>query len=291
MTQELSPQERRDLMYGEHDLSSLTIFSGSFINYGYWTGTDPDRPITEDERTESQAEMYRRVVGALEPVAGDGLLELGCGIGVGAALVAREFAVSVTGLDRSGEQLERARKTNEEALAELSDRLSFHEGSVADIPFPDNSFNGVYAVEMLQHVDDLAGTAREVRRVLSPGGRFATSTFFATEAGDAPLADLIETVESGIDLVRPVGEFAQDLKDAGLEEIEVKPIGEHVWPHFDRWVAQTEYKDSWGRNWLRCYENGWVDYYLVTARHPVEATDIDELRERAIESMRGAGDR
>ncbi|GAB3644569.1 hypothetical protein GCM10028833_00900 [Glycomyces tarimensis] len=210
--------------------------------------------------------MYRRVVAGLEPVPGDRLLELGCGIGVGAALVAEEFGVSVAGVDRSDAQLERAAEANAEAMETLSGRLSFRKGSVTDIPEEDNVADGVYAVEMLQHVDDLAGTASEVHRVLRPGGRFATATFFATGPGDAPFAQLIETVESGIDVIRPVGELAEQLAEAGFEDVEVTSIGEHVWPYFDRWVAQSEYADSWGRNWLRCYENGWIDYYLVTAR-------------------------
>lgn len=253
-------------MYGEHDLSSLSIFSGSFINYGYWTGTDPDRPITVEERTASQAEMYRRVVSLLEPGLGERLLELGSGIGVGAALVAHEFGVIVTGVDRSDEQLERAREATAEAVAGLADRLSFRQGSVTDLPVDDNAVEGVYAVEMLQHVDDLAQVAREIHRVLRPGGRFATAGFFAPDEADSPIAEMIETVASGVDVIRPVGEFAADLEAAGLADVRVASIGEHVWPHFDRWIAQTEHADSWGRNWLRCYENGWIDYYTVTAR-------------------------
>jgi len=266
MTRDLSPQERRDLMYGEHDLSSLSIFSGSFINYGYWADADPDRPITVEERTASQAEMYRRVVSLLEPGLGERLLELGSGIGVGAALVAHEFGVIVTGVDRSDEQLERAREATAEAVAGLADRLSFQQGSVTDLPVDDNAVEGVYAVEMLQHVDDLAQVAREIHRVLRPGGRFATAGFFALDEADSPIAEMIETVASGVDVIRPVGEFAADLEAAGLADVRVASIGEHVWPHFDRWIAQTEHADSWGRNWLRCYENGWIDYYTVAAR-------------------------
>lgn len=253
-------------MYGEHDLSSLSIFSGSFINYGYWADADPDRPITVEERTASQAEMYRRVVSLLEPGLGERLLELGSGIGVGAALVAHEFGVIVTGVDRSDEQLERAREATAEAVAGLADRLSFQQGSVTDLPVDDNAVEGVYAVEMLQHVDDLAQVAREIHRVLRPGGRFATAGFFAPDGADSPIAEMIETVASGVDVIRPVGEFAADLEAAGLADVRVASIGEHVWPHFDRWIAQTEHADSWGRNWLRCYENGWIDYYTVAAR-------------------------
>jgi ubiquinone/menaquinone biosynthesis C-methylase UbiE len=191
-------------MYGELDLGSLTIFSGSFINYGYWDQLAPDHEISVEERTASQAELYRQVVSPLEPQAGQRLLELGAGIGVGAALVAREFGTSVSGLDRSPAQLTRAAETNAAALQELP--LSYHEGSVTEIPWDDETFDGVYAVEMLQHVDDLAAVAREAHRVLVPGGRFATATFFSPDGADtAPLADLLETVASGVDVVRPVG--------------------------------------------------------------------------------------
>ncbi|MCD0443876.1 methyltransferase domain-containing protein [Glycomyces sp. A-F 0318] len=266
MEQESDIQAQRDLMYGELDLGSLTIFSGSFINYGYWGDVAPGREITLAERTASQAELYRRVVSRLSMPLGAELLELGSGIGVGAALVAREFGAVVSGLDRSAAQLGRAAEANAATLADMPGRLSFYEGSVTAIPFPDASFDGVYAVEMLQHVDDLAAVAREVHRVLRPGGRFATATFFAPDgAGETPVADLIETVASGVDVVRPIGEFTADLEAAGLREVTATPIGEHVWRQFDQWVAQTEFRDSWGRNWLRCYENGWIDYYLVTA--------------------------
>lgn len=266
MTPNSSPQERRDSMYGEHDLSSLSIFSGSFINYGYWQGTDPDRPITLEERTQSQAALYRRVASRLKAGRGDRLLELGCGLGVGTALVAREFGLIVTGLDRSREQLERARTVNAEAIEALPDRLSFQQGTVTELPVADNAVEGVYAVEMLQHVDDLAALAREVHRVLRPSSRFATAGFFAPQSVEPPLAELLETVASGIDTIRPVGEFAADLENAGLQDVHIDAIGEHVWPHFDRWIAQTEHADSWSRNWLRCYEHGWIDYYLITAR-------------------------
>ncbi|MEU6247236.1 class I SAM-dependent methyltransferase [Glycomyces sp. NPDC047010] len=268
MEQEIDVQAKRDQMYGELDLGSLTLFSGSFINYGYWDAIAPDRDITLAERTASQAELYRQVLARLPTPPGVELLELGCGIGVGTALVAREYAAYTTGLDRSKAQLARAADVNAEALKILSGRLEFQEGSVTDLPFPDASFDGLYSVEALQHVDDLAEVAREAHRVLRPGGHFAAATFFTTgdAPADAPLADLIETVASGIDVLHPVDAFAADLDAAGFAQVAVEPVGDHVWHQFDRWIAQTEYRNSWGRNWLRCYENGWIDYYILSAR-------------------------
>jgi ubiquinone/menaquinone biosynthesis C-methylase UbiE len=260
-------QAKRDLTYGQFDLGSLSIFSGWFINFGYWGELEPDREITAEERVESHAELYRQIVRSLEPEPGSRLLELGSGMGVGAVLVATEFDVAVTGIDRSAAQLERARTVNAGALKALDGALSFVKGSVTDLLWGDGSVDGVYSVEVLQHVDDLAAVAHEAHRVLRPGGRIAIATFFAPDGADtSEIADLLEPVGTGVDIIRPVGELAADLTAAGFADVAVESIGEHVWRQLDRWIAQTEFRISWARNYLRCYENGMLDYYLVTAR-------------------------
>ncbi|MFD0560342.1 methyltransferase family protein [Stackebrandtia endophytica] len=269
MTQDDDAQRLRDAMYGEINLGAFSLFSGGFINYGYWN-VIPNGPISAAERTESQAELYRRVVAQLNVGDSDHLLELGSGIGAGAALVAEHFGPrKLSCLDRSPEQLERAEANTVEVRRRYPDRVEFRQGSMTDIPWPAETFNGVYSVEALQHVDDLDATAREVSRVLVPGGRFSTATFF--EPDEAPSSvepELLETVDSGVDVLRPVGEFAAALQNAGLDEVSVTSLGDHVWVGMDRWIAQTEYADSWGRNWLRAWHSGWVDYFLITAHKP-----------------------
>lgn len=59
--------------------------------------------------------------------------------------------------------------------------------------------------------------------------------------------------------------FAEHLAEAGFGDIVTESIGERVWEGMDAWIAQTEYHDSWGRNWLPAYRDGWVDYYLIHA--------------------------
>jgi cyclopropane fatty-acyl-phospholipid synthase-like methyltransferase len=253
-------------MYGADDLSSMAIFSGNYINFGYWQVLVPGL-ISIDERTESQANLYRTVLRRLEIDPTDVALEVGCGIAVGTVLALREFRPSVIyGLDLSQDQIDRATRVNSELIARQPERLIFQQGSALRLPYAGETFDKCFSVEAAQHFEDLAVFASETHRVLKPGGRLAVATFFMTHATAAgELRRLIETIDSGIDVLAEIDSFRQDLLAAGFVDVHVESIGEHVWQGFDAWIAQTEFKDGWGRNWLKAYHRRLIDYYLVTA--------------------------
>lgn len=261
-----SGSSRRAAMYGADDLSSMAIFSGNYINFGYWQDFTPGL-ISIDERTESQADLYRTVLRRLEIGPTDVALEVGCGIAVGTALALREFDPgAVYGLDLSQEQIDRATRINAGLVAQYPDRLVLQRGSALDLPYEGETFDKCYSVEAAQHFEDLAAFASEAYRVLRPRSRLAVTTFFTphTAAADG-LRRLIETIDNGIDVVFAIDSFRGDLLEAGFVDVQVENIGEHVWRGLDAWIDQTEFRDSWGRNWLKAYNHGLIDYYLVTA--------------------------
>ncbi len=258
---------RRTAMYGKDDLSSLPLFSGNYINFGYWQDFTPGR-ISVAERTESQANLYRTVLRRLRIDPTDVALEVGCGIAVGAALALREFNPGVVhGLDLSPDQIDRATRVNADLVAQQPNRLVLQQGSALDLPYASDKFDKLYSVEAAQHFEDLATFASEAHRVLKPGGRLAVTTFFMSHptAGDE-LRQLIETIDSGVDVVLPIDSFRDNLLAAGFVDVCVESLGEQVWRGFDAWLGQTTgFKNHWGRNWLRAYHRGLLDYYLVTA--------------------------
>jgi SAM-dependent methyltransferase len=93
------------------------------------------------------------------------VLDVGCGEGVVTERLARLLnSAGVLGLDADDPQLRR------EWEARRLDNLSFATGSAYDLPFEDDSFDLVCAVEVLEHLerprDALAGMARVARRAL-----------------------------------------------------------------------------------------------------------------------------
>ena len=260
------PRALRATMYGEADLSRLPVFSGDFINYGCWDGIDVDRPLTVADRTRSQAQLYRATVDALPDPAGATVAEIGCGIGVGTDLVAREYHPAVlVAIDSSAAQLDRARQRG----GPPSPRRRLVRGSATALPVRPGSVDAVYSVEMAQHIDDLPALGRELSAVLRPGGWAAVTTFFAPAAADdAALGTLLPTVSDGIDRIHPVGRMVAALAGAGLTDITAVSIGDRVWPGLDAWIAGTELRDSWARNWHTAWRQGLLDYCLITAIKP-----------------------
>jgi ubiquinone/menaquinone biosynthesis C-methylase UbiE len=93
------------------------------------------------------------------------VLDAGCGIATDGVQFARAGA-RYTGLDFSGEALTLARRRFE--LEELDG--TFVQGSVASLPFPDDSFDLVYSHGVIHHIPETETAVAEFERVLRPGG-------------------------------------------------------------------------------------------------------------------------
>lgn len=118
-------------------------------------------------------EIYSSLLQWAPLVAGERVLDVGCGSGgaarAAAAIVGPEGRV--VGVDTCREALaEAAERTPEEAP------VSFRRGNAQSMPFlDDRSFDCAVASLALEEIDDLPAAIAEVARVLRPGGRFVAS--------------------------------------------------------------------------------------------------------------------
>jgi ubiquinone/menaquinone biosynthesis C-methylase UbiE len=66
-------------------------------------------------------------------------------------------------------------------------RARFVKAMAESIPFEDGFFDAVISVNAIDHVNDFAATAKEIKRVLKPGGRFRMHVHYHPKTKAEPL--------------------------------------------------------------------------------------------------------
>jgi SAM-dependent methyltransferase len=129
------------------------------------------------------------------------ILEVECREGEGTLFLAREFpSARVRGVDGSAEAI---RAAAARVGLDPEGRIAFKPGSPRDLPFPEDHFDLVAAL-------DARPSPPEVARVLRPGGFLA----LAVARGEAPLAGPRGTL------------YARRLSRRGFERIWEEPAGD-----------------------------------------------------------------
>jgi SAM-dependent methyltransferase len=100
------------------------------------------------------------------------VLDLGCGIGGPARYLAATFGCRVTGVDLSPSFIDAANYLT--GRCGLSDRVTFQVGDALLLPFEEGAFDAVFLQHVAMNIANSSSLYAEMRRILAPGGRFAT---------------------------------------------------------------------------------------------------------------------
>lgn len=104
---------------------------------------------------------------------GSKVLDLACGKGETAVFLVQEYGCCTIGLDRSQKLLRQTRTIigrSEERI-----RIAFIQGDAETLPFVGNTFDVVFSECSFSLFPDKERTAREIKRVLKPGGKVIIS--------------------------------------------------------------------------------------------------------------------
>jgi demethylmenaquinone methyltransferase/2-methoxy-6-polyprenyl-1,4-benzoquinol methylase len=181
----------------------------------------------------------QRLVALAGPLAGRRALDLACGTGDIAFLLA-DAGAHVTGLDLTPRMLELAAAKQGGSAR----RVAFVAGDMMALPLPGGRFDVVTTGYGLRNVPDLGRTLDEIRRVLAPGGVFLSLDF--NRPAPAPVRaayhaylTLVGSVLGWVlhgdpDTYRYIAEsirtypgaprVVRQLQDAGFQEAEWRPV-------------------------------------------------------------------
>ncbi|GAC1482937.1 MAG: hypothetical protein PVSMB9_08750 [Candidatus Dormibacteria bacterium] len=179
---------------------------------------------------------YRRILRAARITSEDRVLDFGCGIGNILIALAEQmpFKQPLVGTDVAPALIELGRGAV--ARAGLANRIELLVAPATRLPFEDERFDVVLTSHVIKHLDDiaLAGTFREVARVLAPGGRFLLWEFEKSPLS-APL--FISAAASGLPppfRLRSAHQLGRALTAAGFHRVTRVPTGLFLMPPVPR---------------------------------------------------------
>jgi len=162
-------------------------------------------------------ELRQRTANLARMQPGEQVLDVGCGTGTLAMEVARRVgrAGRVAGVDPGTQQIARARAK----AARRHVPIDFQIGMIEQLPFPDQSFDVVFATLMMHHLPvslKRQGLA-EIARVLKPGGRLVIADFKRKQERAGQAARFHAGGSS-------IQDLAAMVSDAGFSEVETEEM-------------------------------------------------------------------
>ncbi len=136
-------------------------------------------------------QITQRFIEAIGSNGTGAILDVACGPGIISAALAQK-ARTLTAFDLTPEMLNKARQRCAKAGLE---NVTFKEGSATNLPFKENSFDGVVTRLAIHHFIEPRRAIDEMFRVLGPGGTLVVADVISSEnADESALQNAIEVL-------------------------------------------------------------------------------------------------
>ncbi|XP_009785178.1 24-methylenesterol C-methyltransferase 2-like [Nicotiana sylvestris] len=208
---------------------------------------------------------------------GSRILDAGCGVGGPMRTISAHSGANVVGITINEYQVKRAQAHNKKAR--LDSLCEVVCGNFLEMPFADNSFDGVYSIEATCHAPKLEEVYKEIYRVLKPGSFYVSYEWVTTElynSNNPEHVEIIQGIERGDALpgLRSYKDIGGIARKVGFEVVKEKDLAKP--PAKPWWTRLKMGKIAYWRNhilvtvlaWLGIAPKGAVDVHdmlFVTA--------------------------
>jgi len=125
-------------------------------------------------------EFYKNALKAINPKKDDGYLEIGFGSGIFIKKYMSHVS-KIAGIDYSEDMVKLASDINRKLVE--SGKAEFKQGYASSLPWADNEFTVVAAIEVFFFLNETEKTLKEIFRILKPGGRLIIEMAFNKDDG------------------------------------------------------------------------------------------------------------
>ncbi len=160
-------------------------------------------------------------------LSGKTVVDIGCGAGGITVALARDYgAARVIGVDVEAPVCAHARRRVEREG--LIDRVEIRETVPGPLPVDDASVEMVFSKDSIVHIPDKEQLARDVYRVLRPGGWFVASDWLISHDGEPSpaMAHYLKHEDLDFGMASP-GRYQRALQAAGFEQISL--VNRNAW--------------------------------------------------------------
>ena len=149
---------------------------------------------------------------------GKRVLDIGCGIGGPAFVLASKYGAEVVGIDIEPQLIADA-KVRAEKLG-LDSQCEFVTVEAGPLPFPENSFDVVFSAGVIMTIDDKEETFAESLRVLKPGGILTSYDWMKTDGEYSDDMRYWFKMERITYSMKTFAEYESMLREAGFVDVE-----------------------------------------------------------------------
>ena len=164
-------------------------------------------------------DMAKELIGQLNLPESSRVLDVGCGLGGSAFVMAREFGLIVDGIDLSKNMLAIAIQKLEKY--QLADRIKFEWGDCLELDIQ-TSYDAIYSRDVFLHIENKPLLFKVLNRALRPNGQLLFTDYCC---GPKPWhKDFADYVEDRKYALHTLPDYAELIKQAGFEAVEYSDL-------------------------------------------------------------------